>query len=89
MTINTLPTLLSVDIPHLGKNTASYRCVPATPDPSRRTLVMVHSFMTNSNLFLPQLESPALKLVFNLVAIDQLGHGGTTCESETFTNWDS
>ncbi|KAL8280869.1 hypothetical protein RQP46_006873 [Phenoliferia psychrophenolica] len=87
--MTTLPPLLSITVPHLGGIEAAYRCLPATPDPSKRTLVMVNSFMTNSGLYRPQFESVALQKEFNLVAIDALGHGGTRTASDTFTYWDS
>ena len=87
--MQSLPSLLTVSVPHLGGIEAAYRCHPATLNPAKRTLVMVNSFMTNSALYHPQFESTELQQAFNLVAIDPLGHGATRCSSDTFTYWDT
>lgn len=86
---DSLPPLLSVTVPHLGGIEAAYRCLPATPDPAKRTLVMVNSFMTNSGLYHPQFDSVPLQQAFNLISIEPLGHGSTKCPSDSFTFWDS
>jgi pimeloyl-ACP methyl ester carboxylesterase len=81
-------TIQTIQVPHLGGITAAYQT--ASPiDPSKPTLVMVHSFMTTSSLFQTQFANPDLTSLVNLVAIDLLGHGETRTKSEHFTYWDS
>ena len=76
-------------VPHLGGIEVAYRATDI--DSSKPTLVMVHSFMTSSNLYNAQFSSSKITSAANLIAVDLLGHGGTNVKSgvEQFTYWDS
>lgn len=56
-------------------------------DKSKHTIVMFHSFLMDSQLYAPQF-ADARYDAYNLIAIDEHGHGGTTGRS-TFTFWDT
>ncbi|KAL8978367.1 MAG: hypothetical protein Q9177_006421, partial [Variospora cf. flavescens] len=78
----------TVDVPHLGGITAAYR-MPHPYDPSKPTLVLVHSFITSSELYRGEYMNQKLTSAMNLLAIELLGHGQTRTKSENFTYWDT
>lgn len=82
-------SLQAAQVPHLGGTTVSYRS--SGHDAVKPTLVLVHSFMTSSNLYKAQFESQSFSSAANLIAVDLLGHGDTNVNSgnEQFTYWDS
>lgn len=59
-----------------------------TIDKSIATIVMFHSFLMDSRLYERQFEDVRYA-VYNLIAIDEHGHGGTTGRDEDFTFWDT
>ncbi|KAM0432970.1 hypothetical protein ACHAPT_004675 [Fusarium lateritium] len=79
----------TITVPHLGGITAGYRLSGEAVDPSKPTVVLVNSMCTTSSLFDAQFNSEALTDAVNLLAIEPLGHGATSCPSEHFTYWDS
>ncbi|KAM5347853.1 hypothetical protein ACJ41O_007677 [Fusarium nematophilum] len=79
----------TISVPHLGGISAGYRVSGDGIDPSKPTVVLVNSMCTTSSLFEPQFASEALTSAVNLLAIEPLGHGATSCTSEHFTYWDS
>lgn len=79
----------TVEVPHLGGTTAGYKLSSNTCDASKPTLVMINSMCTMASLYKAQFADPALTDTMNLLAIEPLGHGSTSCPSEHFTYWDS
>ncbi|KAJ3524260.1 hypothetical protein NM208_g12127 [Fusarium decemcellulare] len=79
----------TINVPHLGGISAGYRVSGSGIDPSKPTVVLVNSMCTTSSLFEAQFSSKALTDAANLLAIEPLGHGATSCASEHFTYWDS
>lgn len=86
----------TVHVPHLGGIDVAYQKSKTPHDAKKPTLVLVHSFMTTSDLYSPQLEHEEITKAANLVAIDLLGHGQTRITDtsgggggENFTYWDS
>lgn len=79
----------TIKVPHLGGITAGYRLSGTSIDRSKPTLVLVNSMCTTSALFNAQFESATFTDAVNLLAIEPLGHGSTSCPSEHFTYWDS
>lgn len=79
----------TIQVAHLGGIEVGIQT--ASPlDPSKPTLVMVNSFLTNSNLFKAQYENKVLTEAMNVVGIEPLGHGLTkTATSEHWTFWDT
>ncbi|CAI6080391.1 hypothetical protein V2G26_011974 [Clonostachys chloroleuca] len=79
----------TIKVPHLGGITAGYRLSGGAVDPRKPTLVLINSMCTTSALFESQFNSKALTDALNLLAIEPLGHGATSCPSEHFTYWDT
>ncbi|KAH6973010.1 Alpha/Beta hydrolase protein [Ilyonectria sp. MPI-CAGE-AT-0026] len=79
----------TIKVPHLGGITAGYRLSGDAIDASKPTVVLVNSMCTTSSLFNAQFESKTLTDAVNLLAIEPLGHGATSCPQEHFTYWDS
>ena len=77
----------TVSIPHL-EATAGYQ-MPHPYDPSKPTLVLIHSFTTSSELYRQQFEDEKLTSTMNLLAIELLGHGHTRTKHQNFTYWDT
>ncbi|KAI4113910.1 MAG: hypothetical protein LQ341_007791 [Variospora aurantia] len=63
--------------------------MPHPYDPSKPTLVLVHSFITSSELYRGEYTNQKLTSAMNLLAIELLGHGQTRTKSENFTYWDT
>ncbi|ETS74517.1 hypothetical protein PFICI_14383 [Pestalotiopsis fici W106-1] len=78
----------TIDLPFLGIR-AGYALDDKTFDPAKPTCVLVNSMCMTSALFRPQFEDETLTKFMNLVAVEPLGHGATTCASQQFTYWDS
>ncbi|PKX99703.1 hypothetical protein P168DRAFT_300508 [Aspergillus campestris IBT 28561] len=55
----------------------------------RPTCVLINSMCMTTALYRPQFESAELTAAVNLLAIEPLGHGATSCATEHFTYWDS
>ena len=91
-----MTTRPTVHIPHLGGIDVSYQKPDYPHDANKPTLVLLHSFMTTSDLYSPQFEDEEITKAANLIAIDLLGHGQTRINDksgggagENFTYWDS
>lgn len=84
-----MPGRSHVRVPHLGGIDAAYQT--NTPlDATKPTLIMVNSFLTNSNLYGLQYANKHLTDTVNLVAIELLGHGETRAETAgNWTYWDT
>jgi microsomal epoxide hydrolase len=82
-------TIQTTQIPHLGGIKAEYAFANGTYDPSKPTCVLITAMSMNLQLFKDQFNDPKLTNAMNLLAIEPLGHGGTSCASEQFTYWDS
>ncbi|KKK25660.1 putative alpha/beta hydrolase [Aspergillus rambellii] len=78
----------TVQVPHLGGIKAGY-ALAREYDPSKPTCVLINSMCMTSALYKPQFEDEKLTRATNLLAIEPLGHGATSCVSEHFTYWDS
>ncbi|GAM84540.1 hypothetical protein ANO11243_025360 [Dothideomycetidae sp. 11243] len=83
-----MPDTKTVHVPHLGGTEAAYR-LPEPYDPSKPTIVLIHSFMTTSELYAAQFKNAQLIDAMNLLAIELLGHGRTRTKSPHFTYWDT
>ena len=79
----------TIEVPHLGGIQAGYRLSGESVDSSKPTIVLINSMCTTSSLYNDQFSSKALTDAVNLLAIEPLGHGSTSCPSEHFTYWDS
>lgn len=83
-----MPGRSHVEVPHLGGTIAAYQ-TSGSLSSSKPTLVMVNSFLTNSNLYGSQYANENLTNNMNLVAIELLGHGETKTKNENWTYWDT
>jgi microsomal epoxide hydrolase len=79
----------TIQVPHLGGITAGYALSNDRYDPSKPTCVLINSMCTTVSLYRDQFSDDALTDAMNLLAIEPLGHGSTSCPSEHFTYWDS
>ena len=79
----------TVTVPHLGGITAGYALSGGAYDPSKPTCVLINSMCTTVSLYKTQFENEALTAALNLLAIEPLGHGATSCPTEHFTYWDT
>ena len=78
----------TIKVPHLGGITAGYAF--ATPyDAHKPTVVLINSMCTTVSLYRDQFADKNLTSKVNLLAIEPLGHGATSCPSEHFTYWDT
>lgn len=83
-----MPGRSHVTVPHLNGTIAAYQ-TSGDLDATKPTLVMVNSFLTNSNLYGSQYANKNLTDRMNLIAIELLGHGETRTKSEHWTYWDT
>jgi pimeloyl-ACP methyl ester carboxylesterase len=67
--------------------TLAYR-LSHTIDKSISTIVMFHAFLMDSRLYDKQFDDVRY-VAYNLIAIDEHGHGGTTGRGTDFTFWDT
>lgn len=82
----------TIEVSHLGGTTVGYTLSgdgAGVFDPSKPTFVLVNAMYMTAALYADQLADEALAEAANLVAIEPLGHGATTCPSEHWTSWDS
>ena len=79
----------TVEVPHLGGIKAGYALSGDSYDASKPTCVLINSMCTTVALYHHQFNSTKLTDAMNLLAIEPLGHGATSCASEHFTYWDS
>ena len=75
-------------VPHLGGIQAGYT-LSENFDPRKPTCVLINSMCTTVSLYKEQFASKRLTDAVNLLAIEPLGHGATSCPTEHFTSWDS
>lgn len=80
---------LTLEVPHLGGIKAGYAISSGELDASKPTCVLINALHTTVALWRWQFESRELTAALNLVAIEPLGHGATTCPVEQFTYWDT
>ena len=74
----------------LGQNlTVGYRQIPSSPDLSKPTLILLHSFDVTLDLYEPQFKDKKLLDTCNLLAIDEIGHGQTSANPINWTYWDT
>jgi len=79
----------TVEVPHLGGIKAGYALSGDSYDASKPTCVLINSMCTTVALYRLQFNNTKLTDAMNLLAIEPLGHGATSCASEHFTYWDS
>ncbi|KAK7729818.1 hypothetical protein SLS53_009186 [Cytospora paraplurivora] len=84
---------LTVEVSHLGGIKAGYAIsgsgLTGKLDPSKPTCVLINALHTTVAFWRPQFENKELTMTMNLLAIEPLGHGATTCPIEHFTYWDT
>ncbi|KAK4165535.1 Alpha/Beta hydrolase protein [Cladorrhinum sp. PSN259] len=78
----------TLQVPHLGGIKAGYAFATAY-DANKPTVVLINSMCTTVSLYKSQFADEKLTSKVNLLAIEPLGHGATSCPSEHFTYWDS
>ncbi|KAB5545511.1 Alpha/Beta hydrolase protein [Coniochaeta sp. 2T2.1] len=78
----------TIEVPHLGGIKAGY-ALSGEYDAKKPTVVLINSMCTTVSLFKAQFESTELTNAVNLLAIEPLGHGATSCPTEHFTYWDT
>jgi len=79
----------TITVPHLGGIKAGYALSGGAYDASKPTVVLINSMCTTVSLYKAQFESAELTSAVNLLAVEPLGHGATSCPTEHFTYWDS
>ncbi|OOO07109.1 hypothetical protein OAory_01093120 [Aspergillus oryzae] len=79
----------TIQVPHLGGIKAGYALSNDHYDPSKPTCVLINSMCMTVSLYHDQFNNKELTDAMNLLAIEPLGHGATSCPSEHFTYWDS
>ncbi|KAI1344514.1 putative alpha/beta hydrolase [Xylariaceae sp. FL0016] len=78
----------TVEVSHLGAR-LGYAISNGHLDPAKPTVVMINSMNTTVSLYKKQLNSKRLTDVVNVLAIEPLGHGATTCNEDHYTYWDT
>lgn len=78
----------TVQVAHLGAK-VGYAISNGKLDSAKPTCVMINSMNTTASLYKPQMNSSKLTNVMNVLAIEPLGHGATSCNSDHFTYWDT
>ena len=79
----------TIEVPHLGGIKAGYALSGGAYDPSKPTCVLINSMCTTVSLYKDQFADKSLTDALNLLAIEPLGHGATSCPIEHFTYWDT
>jgi microsomal epoxide hydrolase len=79
----------TIEVPHLGGIKAGYALSGDGYDASKPTCVLINSMCTTVSLYRDQFSDTKLTDAVNLLAIEPLGHGATSCPSEHFTYWDT
>ncbi|KAI1779431.1 putative alpha/beta hydrolase [Hypoxylon cercidicola] len=78
----------TIQVPHLDAQ-VGYAISNGKIDPSKPTTVLINGMCVNVGMYRDQMASDRLTAATNLLAIEPLGHGSTTCASEHFTYWDT
>ena len=81
----------TIRVSHLGGVEVRYR-MNGPYKQYKPSLVLINSFTTSLDLYESQFDKTELTDAMNLIAIEPLGHGGTSIRSpavETFTYWDT
>lgn len=78
----------TVQVAHLGAK-VGYAISNGKLDTAKPTCVLINSMNTTASLYKPQMNSSKLTNVMNVLAIEPLGHGATSCNSDHFTYWDT
>ncbi|KAK0638953.1 Alpha/Beta hydrolase protein [Cercophora newfieldiana] len=78
----------TIEVPHLGGIKAGY-AFSGGYDPSKPTCVLINSMCTTVSLYRDQFADKELTDAVNLLTIEPLDHGATSCPTEHFTYWDS
>jgi pimeloyl-ACP methyl ester carboxylesterase len=79
----------TIDVAHLGGISAGYK-LSEPFNASNPTIVLINSFTTSAELYAPWFADSKLTSLFNLLAIELLGHGATRAhKSEHWTYWDT
>ncbi|KAG9245983.1 putative alpha/beta hydrolase [Calycina marina] len=79
----------TVKVPHLGGIDVGYKLSGDKYDSLKPTCVLMNSMCTTVSLYDSQFSNSELTAAMNLLAIEPLGHGSTSCSVENFTYWDS
>lgn len=83
----------TVKVPHLGGIEVGYEISGSVStdalDNSKPTCVLINALHTTVAFWRPQFEDEELTSTANLLAIEPLGHGATSCSAEYFTYWDT
>lgn len=79
----------TIEVPHLGGIKAGYALSGGRYDATKPTVVLINSMCTTVSLYKAQFDSAELTSAVNLLAVEPLGHGATSCPTEHFTYWDS
>lgn len=83
----------TIQVPHLGGIKAGYAIAgpsgSAQIDPTKPTCVLINAMCMTSALYRDQFSDESLTGAVNLLAIEPLGHGATSCPTEHFTYWDT
>lgn len=78
----------TIGVSHLGIM-AGYVFANDSYDPAKPTCVLINSMCMTASLYQAQFNDISLTDAMNLLAIEPLGHGATSCSAEQFTYWDS
>ncbi|RDW87074.1 alpha/beta fold hydrolase [Aspergillus mulundensis] len=84
-----MPRTQTIQVPHLGGISVGYALSGDKYDPSKPTCVLINSMCMTAALYNDQFNDAALTDAVNLLAIEPLGHGATSCATEHFTYWDT
>lgn len=81
----------TIEVPHLGGIKAGYAISGPNKkiDPAKPTCVLINAMCMTVSLYRDQFANEALTGAVNLLAVEPLGHGATSCPTEHFTYWDS
>lgn len=80
----------TIEVPHLGGIKAGYAISgDGKIDATKPTCVLINAMCMTVSLYRDQFDDKALTDAVNLLAIEPLGHGATSCPNEHFTYWDT
>lgn len=82
-------TIGIVEVAHLGGIKAGCRISGGAIDRTKPTFLLINASLVTAAIFDVQFANRDLTDAVNLVAVEPLGHGATTCSVEHFTYWDS
>ncbi|RYO94661.1 hypothetical protein DL766_002887 [Monosporascus sp. MC13-8B] len=78
----------TVQVAHLDSK-VGYAISNGELDSAKPTCVMINSMNTTVSLYGPQMNSSKLTGAINVLAVEPLGHGATSCNTDHFTYWDT